>query len=186
MKLTKICHYCKNQFTARTTVTKYCSDYCSKRGYKARKRAEKIGEAIEETTKQIEQPITDIQAREFLSINNVCILFDISRSTVWRLMKSGRIEVANIGKRRFVKRSSLDKLFHYSQNDESQKISAEIDLNNCWNLSQIQHLFKISEKALYHLILKHNIRKVSNGRFVYVEKQEIIDVLEDSENWKSI
>jgi len=38
----KTCKHCGKAFTARTTVTKYCSDMCAKREYKARKRNEKV------------------------------------------------------------------------------------------------------------------------------------------------
>ena len=40
IRIQRICQQCKNEFTAKTTVTKYCSDRCSKRAYKARQKAE--------------------------------------------------------------------------------------------------------------------------------------------------
>ena len=40
--LLKNCQQCNKTFTARTTVTKYCSSSCSKKAWKLRKRTEKI------------------------------------------------------------------------------------------------------------------------------------------------
>ena len=42
IRVQRICQFCGKEFTARTTVTKYCSDVCAKRAYKARKRTEKV------------------------------------------------------------------------------------------------------------------------------------------------
>ena len=39
----RICQHCGKEFTARTTVTQYCSDDCAKRAYKARIKAAKFG-----------------------------------------------------------------------------------------------------------------------------------------------
>lgn len=37
IEVQRICQYCKKEFTARTTVTKYCSHKCNQRAYKAKK-----------------------------------------------------------------------------------------------------------------------------------------------------
>ena len=41
--------FCGNSFTAKTTVTKCCSDVCAKKFYKARKREDKIKETIKKS-----------------------------------------------------------------------------------------------------------------------------------------
>ena len=68
IRITRICQHCEKEFIAKTTVTKYCSDTCAKRAYKARKKAEKIAASNEKTKQQLEKPIIEIQAKEFLSI----------------------------------------------------------------------------------------------------------------------
>ena len=42
IRISKICQHCGQEFVAKTTVTKFCSDNCAKRNYKKRKREEKI------------------------------------------------------------------------------------------------------------------------------------------------
>jgi len=49
IEIERICQHCDKDFIAKTTVTKYCSDDCAKRAYKARKRAEKTEISIAET-----------------------------------------------------------------------------------------------------------------------------------------
>ena len=65
IEIQRICQLCGKEFTARTTVTQYCSDTCSKRAYKARVRAAKIGTSNKETQHIKTQPIEEIKAREF-------------------------------------------------------------------------------------------------------------------------
>ena len=48
IRLQKTCQHCGNRFTAKTTVTQFCSDTCAKRAYKQRKRDAKIEVAIKE------------------------------------------------------------------------------------------------------------------------------------------
>ncbi len=111
MEVKRICQHCGNGFTAQTSVTKYCGDICAKRAYKARKRAEKIEASNEETRQIIQAPIVELQAKDFLSIGEVCSLFQVSRATVWRMGRDGKLKTVKIGKRKFVSRKALDSLF---------------------------------------------------------------------------
>jgi excisionase family DNA binding protein len=110
IKVQRICQYCSKEFTARTTVTKYCSHKCSQRDYKARKRAEKVKRSDTETTQIMNQPIEQLKAKEFLSINEVCQLVGISRRTVYRLIEQGDLKKIKVGSRTLIKRSTLDRL----------------------------------------------------------------------------
>lgn len=39
IKIKKNCQHCGQEFIARTTVIKYCGDYCAKKAYKAKNAA---------------------------------------------------------------------------------------------------------------------------------------------------
>jgi len=45
MRVLKICEYCKNEFIAKKTTSKTCSDACAKRLYKLNQRNSKIAQA---------------------------------------------------------------------------------------------------------------------------------------------
>lgn len=111
IRIRRICDSCGNEFEARTTVTRCCSDACAKRAYKARKRAEKMEASDEETKQTIEKPIIELQAKDFLSINEFCALFKVSRSTVWRMCKDGKMKSVKIGRRKYISRAAINKLF---------------------------------------------------------------------------
>lgn len=111
IRLQRICEHCGDNFTAKTTVTRFCSDRCAKRAYKARKRKEKIKESKTETKKKQLEPIEILKAKEYLSIKEVSKLIGVSRRSVYRLIEQGEIRKNKIGSRTIIKRSEVDKLF---------------------------------------------------------------------------
>lgn len=60
IRLQKTCQHCGNRFTAKTTVTKFCSDTCAKWAYKQRKWNENVEMAIKnETEKALYNPASE-------------------------------------------------------------------------------------------------------------------------------
>jgi excisionase family DNA binding protein len=111
IEVQRICMHCNKEFTARTTVTKYCSDVCAKRAYKARKREEKIQQSEKETLKIIKRPIEELKAKEFLNVRDVSILLGCSMHTTYRLIENKTLKAVNLGQRLTrIKRSEIDKL----------------------------------------------------------------------------
>ena len=112
IQLTRVCQYCGNEFTAKTTVTKYCSHRCSNAAYKKRDRDIKVEKSIIQTKAIITKPIEHIQVKEFLSIEETCQLLGVSRWTIWRAIKNKEIKATQIGQKRIIiKRSEIDRLF---------------------------------------------------------------------------
>ena len=109
--INRICQYCKKEFTARTTVTKYCSDNCAKRAYKLRMKTSKIQASHEETQRIKEKPIEEIKAKEFLSIAEASKLLGISPRTLYRMIARNELKIGKAGNRTIIKRSEIDKLF---------------------------------------------------------------------------
>ena len=112
IEVQRICQYCGNEFTARTTVTKYCSHRCGSLANKAKKRAEKVQKSNTETKQIKTKPIEELKAREFLTVTQVSKLIGCSRQNVYNLINTGKLKATNILlKKTIVKRSDLDKLF---------------------------------------------------------------------------
>jgi excisionase family DNA binding protein len=112
IEVQKICEYCGNEFTARKTTSKTCSDRCVKLYYKQRKRAAKIEETTKTTIQIKNKPIEELKAKEFLTVRDAAKLLSCSRQTVYSLINSGKLKAVNIKvKKTIVKRTDLDKLF---------------------------------------------------------------------------
>lgn len=109
IRVQKHCEHCGNEFTARKTTTKYCSDVCAKRAYKERKRQEKI-KAVEKETVRIK--LEPLKEKEFLTVREVAKLLSCSIRTVYYQIENGDIKAVNLGERMTrIKRSEIDRLF---------------------------------------------------------------------------
>ncbi|SEH39999.1 helix-turn-helix domain-containing protein [Epilithonimonas hominis] len=178
ISIQKVCEYCGKDFTAKTTVTRCCSDDCAKKAYKARKRAEKINNAIEvvEVKKQKKvKPIEDLREREFLTAKEVCILLNCSVRSVYYYISNGIIEATNLGNRLTrIKRSNIDKLFN--DNLRRQPKEKQYNVSECFSISEAQKKYNISESALQKIIQREEIPKIKQGKFVYIPKVLIDEV----------
>ena len=112
IKIQRVCGYCKNGFTAKTTVTKYCSHKCNQRHYKAKVKEQKINKSNSETTKIKVEPMEVIKSKEFLTVREVSQLLNCSVRTAYNYIDSGTIKAVNLGQRMTrIKRSEIDSLF---------------------------------------------------------------------------
>jgi len=111
IRITRVCEFCGNEFTAQTTRTRYCSHKCNSRHYKAMQKAGKIEASNRETKQVLNRPIEEIKAKEFLSIEDACKLLGVSRWTIWRGIKRNDINAVKLGRKTLIKRSEIDKLF---------------------------------------------------------------------------
>lgn len=184
IKVQRICQHCNNEFTARTTTTLYCSHRCNNAAYKAKIRAGKIDTSNKETQRTKIQPIEQLKAKEFLTVRDVAVLLNSSLRTVYRLIESGSIKAVNISQRKtLVKRSDIDSLFSSTDTELKSEIqkqglkeleqSEQFDISDCYNLSEVQDKYGISETALQNLIKRSEVPKLRRGRFAYVPKTVI-------------
>ncbi len=119
IRLKKICQDCGNLFTAKTTVTKFCSDDCAKRNYKKRKREECIQVSKKNTRAEITGQVEAVPGTasrvesgdKFLfDIEELAVLTGLSRRTLFRLMKDKKFPRLKIGNRLLFKK---DDVIHY-------------------------------------------------------------------------
>ena len=112
IRVQRICQHCGKEFTAQTTVTRYCGNDCAQRAYKARLKAGKIQASNKETLQIKLQPLEQLKAKEFLTVKDVAQLLNCSKRTAYRLIEARTIKAVNIAERKtLVKRSDIDKLF---------------------------------------------------------------------------
>ncbi len=135
MYIQRICLDCVKEFTARTTVKQFCSLQCAGRNHKKRKRQEKIRNSNVETLAARVKPNLDIESKQFLSILDACALLGISRQSLWRAMKIGRLCSVRIGRRVVLRRQDLDRLVSLGpaetqgihRNDKGQTVYEEAE-----------------------------------------------------------
>jgi excisionase family DNA binding protein len=176
IKVQRICQHCGAEFTARTTVTRYCSDKCSKAAYKARIRAEKVQKSNVETLQVKTKPIEELKAKEFLTVQEVARLLNCSVRSTYYYIKTGKIRAVNLGQRLTrVKRSEIDKLFE--QPEQPKPETKQFDISDCYTISEVIEKYSISRTALQNLIKRENIPKINKGWSVFVPKPIIEKLL---------
>lgn len=113
IRIQRICEHCGNEFTAKTTVTKFCSHICTSRAYKAKLKDKKIVSSNKQTLAVINRPIEEVKAKDFLTAKEVAMLLNCSVRTVYRLIDNGTIKATNLADRMTrIKRSNLDQLIN--------------------------------------------------------------------------
>lgn len=199
IKVQRVCRECGKLFQAQKTTTKYCSSICSGRARKRAIRLAKVEKSNTETAEVLTSRYQLLNQREFLSVVEACALLPISRWTIWRAIKRGELPAGKIGKRVLIRRKDLDSLFGSSGTNttnpgsiqsnirnesfiENSKISRDetIDINitECYTISEALIKYKIDGKTLRAAILRHKIPRIQMGRFTYIPKSAIDKVFE--------
>jgi excisionase family DNA binding protein len=177
IKVQRICQHCGQEFTARTTITLYCSHRCNSAAYKAKQRAGKVEQSNTETKQIKTQPIEELKAKEFLTVREVARLLNCSVRSAYYYIESGTIKAVNLGQRiTRVKRSDIDKLFEQPKAVTPQPEQKQYDISECYNLTEVLDKYSISETTLQNLIKRNSIPKIKKGWFAYVPKN-VIDAL---------
>ncbi|MFC5683571.1 helix-turn-helix domain-containing protein [Flavobacterium sp. MAHUQ-51] len=174
IKITRICEFCNNEFTARTTKTRFCSLKCSSKNYKSKVKQAKISASNKETEIKKNPLLEVIKSKDFLSVNQASELLGISKRTIYRIIARGELDIAKFGSRTVIRRSDLDTFFSLPLDQSILRPVQEFPgLENCYTITQIQQKFGISSGALYMLIQRHSISKYAVGKFNYVAKRDI-------------
>jgi len=177
IKVQKICQHCGLEFTARTTVTKYCGDRCAKRAYKARQRKQKVEQCEQGTFWLKNKSQEELKMREFLRVADVARVLGCSNRTVYRLISSGKLHAVNLSERMTrVKRSDLNKIWDEPKEILLHQSPVSLKISECYTINEIHEKYGISESALQTIIKRNNIPRRKQGKFVYVPKRMIDDI----------
>lgn len=110
----KVCEYCKKEFEARTTTTRFCSHRCNSTNYKKQVREQKIKHVEQEFKEKklnITPEINSIDVKPYLTIKETCILLGASDSTVRKLIKNGTIKTFQLGCKHIIRKLDIEGLF---------------------------------------------------------------------------
>ena len=161
------------------SILAFGSDVCNNASLRKRKK-----QALEEEHKQtiLEQSvnqIAEIQARPYISITEATILFGISKDTIRRLIKTGKIPAFNLGERLTrVSRIHLEAVFTAvdlpkEKPQEQQSVKLQYEPSECYTINEISEKYGVSLSTVSNTIRRNSIPKRQVGKFVYVPKEMI-------------
>lgn len=173
-KLERKCERCGKTFLAKTIYSKYCSEACSKAAYREKKRESKKEEQRQELASKIPEE------RPYISIAEAVNLFGVSRDTIYRLVRSGKIPAINLGERLTrISRTHIESMFPVVETTIKEKPTPKpannykFDSSDSYTIGEVSKVYGISDSTVYKAIRKMSIPICQKGRFVYVPKVEI-------------
>jgi len=180
LKIPKICPQCGKPFEAKTVATVYCSHRCVEHAYKARKKQALEEERTQTLLQEKAQTIATIQTRPYITIAEAVVLFGISKNTMHRLIKSGRIPAINLGQRLTrVSRVHIEAMFPAIEIPEPPTMpiyKTDYKPEECYTIGEVSKKFGISSSAVDNTIRKKSIPKKHVGKHVYVPKEQIDNI----------
>ena len=122
--------------------------------------------------------------RDYISVAEAEALFGVCKETIRRLIRSGKVQSINIGKRltRVSKSELMQRLpLREEPIDRSRALPKPYHLEpeDCYTIGEIAEKFSIAESTVYGHIRKYSIPIRQIGRFVYAPKSEIDHLYKD-------
>jgi len=172
LKIPKVCEYCGKTFEAKTVTTRFCSKDCGHKADNERKKAGRKEAKKQELIAQIPDN------RPYISISEAVLLFGISRDTIYRLVRMGKIPAINVGERLTrISRAHIETMFTplaiVPVAPEKQIKKMEYSQDECYTIGEITEKFGVSPSTVSNTIRRNSIPKKQIGKFVYVPKVEI-------------
>jgi excisionase family DNA binding protein len=163
----------RQPFEAKTVITRFCSKDCGHKADNARKKAER------QEVKQ-QELIAEIPSnRPYISIAESVLLFGISRDTIYRLVRMGKIPAINLGERLTrISRAHIEAMFVPltvvpTATEAQQLKKMDYSQSECYTIGEITEKFGISPSTVSNAIRRNSIPKKQIGKFVYVPKVAI-------------
>lgn len=111
IEIIRVCEHCKEDFFAKTIITRYCSHRCNNAAYKQRLKEIKLKESNAETALIKVTPVFETMMKAFYTIEDLSQIFGMSKRTFYRIIERGELPSAKLGGKTFVKKEAIEDLF---------------------------------------------------------------------------
>ena len=148
------CKCCGATFLAKTLDSLYCSRKCSQKAYDQRMAEKKKVEQLSAIVTQIPD------ARDYISVQEAVAIFGISKDTIYRLIRKGKISAINIGERLTrISKSKMEEMFPLREEpiDHSKPLPKfySMEPEDCYTIGEISKKFGINDSTVYAHIRKY-------------------------------
>lgn len=183
----KICQHCGKEFIAYTSATAYCSHRCSGLADKLRKRNDRLKSTTKEVRELQRQALLD---KNFLTLTDAAKLMQISRTTLYRIIKLNSIPLKRFTDRTVrISREDLDKAANRQVTLEDTTITEKEDILTNWmTKEQIMEEYGITLSWLHSTTKRLGIQPRTIGCKNFYDKAQIDKIFTredytDSEKW---
>lgn len=182
LKIPKICPQCGKTFEAKTITTVYCSQNCINRASRAKKKQALEEERTQTLLQEKAETIATIQTRPYITIAEAVVLFGISKNTMHRLIKAGKIPAINLGERLTrVSRAHIEAMFTAvaipeEKPQETQPVKLQYETTDCYTITEAAQKYDVAPSAMANIIRRRNIPRWKLGKYHYVPKAQIDNI----------
>lgn len=118
IQVSRVCEYCKNDFAAKKTTTRFCSAKCNNASLKMKVKEEKVIKSDAETAIIKITPILETMMKAYYTIEDLSQMFGMSKRTFYRIIERGELPSAKLGSKTFVQKEAIENLFKKKNNGD--------------------------------------------------------------------
>ena len=175
IRIERICEWCGKQFTAQTTVTRFCSKRCSEHAYKERLRQKKISLSNQETAHNSREK--ESRNKEFLTPSETARYLGVGRTYIYDCINRGKIKVTRIGRKTLISKADIQAMFDFLTPKEN--ISAapaekkSKSLSDFYTRADIREKYGVKDSWIYKVVAENNVPKTIIRGKAYFSKSHI-------------
>lgn len=173
LEIRRKCKICGKVFLIKTLDSVYCSSKCSKIAHKRKSDAEKKEKRLDKMASQVPN------IREYISVKEAVAIFGVERDSVYRLVRSGKVQSVNLGERLIrINRKDLESLLPTRKQIRKEKTKPlpklySLEPEDCYTISEVCKKYRINDSTVWAHVRKYSIPSRQIGNYVYVPKEEI-------------
>ena len=170
----KKCKWCGEIFTAHKMSTAYCSHKCANLAYKERVRKERISAYQKELSfKEYNEPLKDLEQREFFTPTAAAKLLGISRATIYRDLADETIKAVQFKGKTLIRRKDIDMLFESSATYNKRLPQEKVPITEFYTTAEVKEKYNVVDSWIFVVAKKHNIPRTFNRGKTYWSKKHI-------------
>lgn len=170
----KKCKWCGEVFTAHKMSTAYCSHKCANLAYKERVRKERISAYQKELSfKEYNEPLKDLEQREFFTPTTAAKLLGISRATIYRYLADETIKAVQFKGKTLIRRKDIDMLFESSATYNKRLPQEKAPIIEFYTTAEVKEKYNVVDSWIFVVAKKHNIPRTFNRGKTYWSKKHI-------------
>ena len=170
----KKCKWCGEIFTAHKMSTAYCSHKCANLAYKERVRKERISAYQTELSfKEYNEPLKDLEQREFFTPIAAAKLLGISRATIYRYLADETIKAVQFKGKTLIRRKDIDMLFESSATYNKRLPQEKAPITEFYTTAEVKEKYNVVDSWIFVVAKKHNIPRTFNRGKTYWSKKHI-------------
>ena len=175
IRIERICEWCGKQFTAQTTVTRFCSKRCSEHAYKERLRQKKISLSNQETAHNSREK--ESRNKEFLSPSETARYLGVGRTYIYDCINRGKIKVTRIGRKTLISKADIQAMFDFltpKENTSAEPAEKKSkSLADFYTRADIREKYGVKDSWIYKVVAENNVPKTIIRGKAYFSKSHI-------------